>query len=606
MKKLKLIDIAPYSGKRVKPFHGFKRYMSTGGLKDEDLSFTEIDFANKPSRADIEVQEGDVLFAKMTNTNKALLIDKELNGIIVSTGFSVHRPKKNELDGEYLLHYLRHDYFHRQKNKLCTGAIQSAISNKGIEKIMVPVPAFPDQRHIANILSKAENLIAQRKESIALLDEFLKSTFLEMFGDPVRNEKGWEVIPFNDVGKFKSGGTPSKSRTDFWEGDFPWVSPKDMKVSKIWDSQDHISEIVFEETTLKRIPRNHLLIVVRGMILAHSFPIAINEVEVAINQDMKAIEPIKDLNIAYLQYCIHAMKRQILDLISSAGHGTRKFDTSAMQKLLIPLPSIKLQNQFAQIAEKTESLKVQYQQSLQEFESLYGSLSQRAFKGELKLDKNEESMLMAAESEQEYQTQSQLSIPPSKKGFAKLVLAGKIINECKDSPEFTNIKFQKLQHLAEHLMEADLNLNYYNQAAGPYDNKFMHTLHNKMKQQKWFASRGYKYSPLEKSNEIDGHFSRYFGNDNEQFSKLIKLLGKASEDQCEIISTLYAVWNDRTIKKEPITNEAIIQGFFNWSERKQKYNFKQLEKAIEWMKENGLEPKGFGELIKHSKKKKKV
>ncbi len=186
-------------------------------------------------------------------------------------------------------------------------------------------------------------------------------------------------------------------------------------------------------------------------------------------------------------------------------------------------------------------------------ENLYGSLSQRAFKGELKLDEKEENLLVAAEPEPEYQKQSQLSSPPNKKGIAKLVLAGKIINECKDSPEFTNIKFQKLQHLAEHLMEADLNLNYYNQATGPYDNKFMHTLYDKMKQQKCFASRGYKYSPLEKVNEIDRHFSRYFGANNERFSKLINLLGKASEDQCEIISTLYAVWNDRIIKGEPVT-----------------------------------------------------
>lgn len=108
----------------------------------------------------------------MTNTNKALQIVKELDGIIVSTGFSVHRPLKNELIGEYFLHFLKHNNFQRQKNKLCTGAIQSAISNSGIEKILFLSPDYNEQRQIANLLSKAENLIAQRKESIHLLDEF--------------------------------------------------------------------------------------------------------------------------------------------------------------------------------------------------------------------------------------------------------------------------------------------------------------------------------------------------------------------------------------------------------------------------------------------------
>ncbi len=200
MKKIKLTDIAPYSGRRVQPFSGAKRYMSTGDLKEDNLSFEDVSYETKPSRADILVSEGDILFAKMTNTNKALQIDKELDGIIVSTGFSVHRPLENELFGEYFLHFLKHYSFQRQKNKLCTGAIQSAISNSGIEKIFVPVPDYKDQLHIANLLSKAERLIAQRKESIRLLDEFLKSTFLEMFGDPRANKKKWNLLQVSDYG----------------------------------------------------------------------------------------------------------------------------------------------------------------------------------------------------------------------------------------------------------------------------------------------------------------------------------------------------------------------------------------------------------------------
>lgn len=198
---------------------------------------------------------------------------------------------------------------------------------------------------------------------------------------------------------------------------------------------------------------------------------------------------------------------------------------------------------------------------------------------------------------------AKLSILPSRRGFAKLVLAGKIIIECKDNKELTNIKFQKLQHLAEHLMEADLNLNYYNQAAGPYDPKFMHTVHRKLKDQKWFASSGSRFSHLERSTEIDGYFNTFFGVKAAQFSKLCKLLGKATEAQCEIISTLYAVWNDRIIKGESTASELLIKDFYNWSDRKHSYSTKQLQEAIQWMKEKGLEPTGFGYLIKHKKQK---
>lgn len=259
-----------------------------------------------------------------------------------------------------------------------------AIGLGEIENFEIPVPQeFDDQIRIAHLLGKVEGLIAQRKQHLQQLDDLLKSVFMEMFGDPVRNEKGWDVLPFHKVGQFCSGGTPSKSRDDYWRGVFPWVSPKDMKVSKIVDAEDHISEAVFEETSLKKIAPGHLLIVVRGMILAHSFPVAINTVEIAINQDMKAIKPLKGINVSYLQNCLVSLKRQILKLISTAGHGTRKFDSIAMQKLFIPTPPEPLQNQFAAIVEKIEGIKSRYQQSFNDLEVLYGALSQKAFKGEL-------------------------------------------------------------------------------------------------------------------------------------------------------------------------------------------------------------------------------
>jgi type I restriction enzyme S subunit len=263
-----------------------------------------------------------------------------------------------------------------------------AISLSEIKNHIIPIPKeLDDQKRIALLLSKSEQLIAQRKEHLEQLDELLRSIFLEMFGDPVRNENGWDTLPFHKVGKFVSGGTPSKKREEFWTGNFPWVSPKDMKVTKIHDSIDHISEIVFNETSLKRIAPDHLLIVVRGMILAHSFPVAINSVEIAINQDMKAIKPNKKIKVVYLLHCLISMKRQILKLISTAGHGTRRFDSAAMEKLFIPKPPEHLQDHFCSIAEKVESIKSRYQQSLADLENLYGALSQKAFKGELDLSR---------------------------------------------------------------------------------------------------------------------------------------------------------------------------------------------------------------------------
>jgi type I restriction enzyme S subunit len=328
-----------------------------------------------------EAIPGDILMSVRAPVGSVNICDQKC---IIGRGLSAIRSHSN-LNHYFLYYYLKCN----EKNvaSLGTGSTFQAITQTTLKMLEIPLPPLEDQIRIATLLSKVEDLISRRREQLKQLDELLKSVFLEMFGDPVRNEKGWDILPFHKVGHFVSGGTPSKKRADYWDGNFPWVSPKDMKVSKIEDAEDHIAESVFEETTLKRITPNHLLIVVRGMILVHSFPVAINTVDIAINQDIKAIKPIQRLNVVYLQSCINALKRKILKLISTAGHGTRKFDSIAMHKLYIPTPPIDLQNQFADIAEKFEGIKSRYQQSLKEFENLYGILSQKAFKDELDLSR---------------------------------------------------------------------------------------------------------------------------------------------------------------------------------------------------------------------------
>lgn len=302
---------------------------------------------------------------------------------ITSNAMALDNLDESQCNIEYLAIFLKK----RGLNDVVSGSAQPQITRTNLERVAIPLPALNDQIRIATLLSRVETLITTRKDNLRLLDEFLKSTFLEMFGDPVMNEKGWELTPMPKIGKFISGGTPSKEREDYWCGNFPWVSPKDMKCSYIADSQDHISETVFKETSLKVIQPQNLLIVVRGMILAHSFPLAINSVPVAINQDMKAIQPSQNINVRYLMACLDGMKRQVLVLISSAGHGTKKFDSLAMNKVMVPVPPLPMQEKFAAIVEKVESLKKHYQQNLTELENLYGALSQLAFKGELDLNR---------------------------------------------------------------------------------------------------------------------------------------------------------------------------------------------------------------------------
>lgn len=150
----------------------------------------------------------------------------------------------------------------------------------------------------------------------------------------------WRWIRFGDLGSFVGGGTPSKSNTEFWNGTIPWVSPKDMKRAYIDDAEDHISAAAVEGSAVKMIPARSLLFVVRGMILAHSFPSALCMRQVTINQDMKALVfAIPEMDEFVLR-ATWAARARVLEKVERSSHGTCRLDTADVARLPVAVPPV--------------------------------------------------------------------------------------------------------------------------------------------------------------------------------------------------------------------------------------------------------------------------
>jgi type I restriction enzyme, S subunit len=122
----------------------------------------------------------------------------------------------------------------------------------------------------------------------------------------------WEVVRLKWVATLLSGGTPSKDDSSFWQGDIPWVSPKDMKAPVINDTEDHISAEGVAAATLAMVPADSVLVVVRSGILRHTLPVALSAVPLCINQDLKALLPAETVNAPYLAYTLTGLARVIL------------------------------------------------------------------------------------------------------------------------------------------------------------------------------------------------------------------------------------------------------------------------------------------------------
>jgi len=158
----------------------------------------------------------------------------------------------------------------------------------------------------------------------------------------------WPPIPLGRCAKLLSGGTPSKARLDFWEGDIPWVSSGEMTETRIHETSLRITTEAAEAGS-RLVPPNTVLAVVRGMSLAKEFRVSITQREVAFNQDLKAFACAPELAPEFLFYALQAQREHIRDLATEASHGTKKLETDVLADVQIPLPSLVTQGQVVSI-----------------------------------------------------------------------------------------------------------------------------------------------------------------------------------------------------------------------------------------------------------------
>lgn len=270
--------------------------------------------------------------------------------------------------------------------KKANGGAQPNISASGIEEITIPLPPLSDQIRIAEILSQAESLIAQRKQSISLLDELLKSTFLEMFGDPVRNEKGWEMMSGEKYLDKLTVGVVIKPASHYVDKGVIALRSLNIKPNRIdLNNLVYFSKESNEKELAKSILRTGDVVFVRTGVTGTAAIIpkeldGCNCIDLIITRPKE-----KTINPKYLVFFFNSDIGKRIVLSKQVGGIQQHFNIGAMKALRIPIPPLEHQTKFANIVEKVEGLKIQYQQSLVELQNMYGVLSQKAFNGELNI-----------------------------------------------------------------------------------------------------------------------------------------------------------------------------------------------------------------------------
>ncbi len=251
---------------------------------------------------------------------------------------------------------------------------------KYLKQVVIPLPNIQYQNKIANILDQAQRLIDKRKEQIALLDELIQSVFYDMFGDPVINDRAWNLEKLKNLGALKRGKSSHRPRNapELLNGPYPLIQTGDIANAGLYlnDYTTTYSELGLKQSKLWS--KGTLCITIAANIAKTTiitfdacFP---DSVVAFLNKE-------NIVNKMYIQIWMSFLQKIIED--GAPESAQKNINLKILGELDVILPPIELQNHFAEMVENIEKQKELLSKSLAELETNFNSLMQRAFRGEL-------------------------------------------------------------------------------------------------------------------------------------------------------------------------------------------------------------------------------
>jgi type I restriction enzyme S subunit len=395
----KLIDIAQLNPRPTKNLKGDElvSFLGMASVTAETASTTkgEEKLYEEVSKGYTPFINGDILLAKITpcfENGKIAQANLQHPIGFGSTEFHVIRPKPDQSDVRYLLHYLRQQHIRLDGARKMTGSAgQRRVPEHFLTSLEIPLPPIAEQKRIAEILDRTQSLISKRKEAIAKLDTLTQSIFLEMFGDPVENNRDWSKLNFAEISPEKGLIVDGPFGSTLKPDSYVETGVRVIRNFNINDASFDGSKFVyitrnkFNEIYRSHVCTNDILISTKGTIGdVCLMPDLSGDSVLSASGTVRIRLPVNSPLLPYfvVYQMIQPHYKQYIKSFE-AGSNQKYLNLSQIRKMELIVPPLPLQQEFAQRVEAVEKLKATHHASLSQLEALFASLQHRAFRGEL-------------------------------------------------------------------------------------------------------------------------------------------------------------------------------------------------------------------------------
>lgn len=310
------------------------------------------------------------ILGKVGIIEKDCCFNQQINAIV---------PNKDIVIPKYIAYYILKN--RHLLESIAGGAVVPMINKTQFSNIKIYLPPLEEQERIVSILERAESAICKRGECNRLLDEYLKSVFVEMFGDPVTNHKGWDKKKLKDFGKVVTGNTPSRKQEEYYGDYIEWIKSDNINTPYhyLTKAEEYLSEEGFNVG--RKVPKGSILITCIAGSRSCIGNCAIANREVTFNQQINAIVPNEDVNNNFLYAQLLVGKSVVQSYSTNSMKGM--ISKGVFENIEFMCPPTELQNKFGEIFDKINEMKNKCEEELLGLNNLFSSLMQRAFKGEL-------------------------------------------------------------------------------------------------------------------------------------------------------------------------------------------------------------------------------